>query len=55
MALFGISTVVAVGNIAHRSLLRSGVHAPKIRHPAHGGRAEFKGGLEEVFDAGMPR
>jgi len=55
MALFGISTVVAVGNIAHRSLLRSGVHAPKIRHPAHGGRAEFKRGLEELFDAGMPR
>lgn len=47
--LFPIRTVVAVGNVAHRSLLRSGVEAPKIRHPAHGGRAGFKAGLQEVL------
>lgn len=53
--IFGISTVVAVGNVAHRSLQRSGFDAPKIRHPAHGGRSGFKRGLEELLDGGMAR
>jgi hypothetical protein len=52
---FAIDTVVAVGNVAHRSLQRSGFDAPKIRHPAHGGRSGFKRGLVELIDAGMPR
>lgn len=47
--LFAVRTIVAVGNVAHRSLLRSGVDAPKIRHPAHGGRAGFKSGLEQLL------
>ncbi|WP_426764171.1 uracil-DNA glycosylase [Pseudarthrobacter sp. 1G09] len=47
--LFAVRTIVAVGNVAHRSLLRSGLDAPKIRHPAHGGRAGFKGGLEQLL------
>ncbi|MFF2028882.1 uracil-DNA glycosylase [Arthrobacter sp. NPDC058192] len=47
--LFPIESVVAVGNVAHRSLQRSGLDAPKIRHPAHGGRAKFKLGLQELF------
>jgi uracil-DNA glycosylase len=47
--LFPIESVVAVGNVAHRSLQRSGLDAPKIRHPAHGGRAKFKQGLEELL------
>ncbi|MET1022225.1 MAG: uracil-DNA glycosylase [Arthrobacter sp.] len=51
--LFDIKTVVAVGNVAHRSLQRSGLAAPKIRHPAHGGRAGFKLGLQELLAAGM--
>jgi uracil-DNA glycosylase len=50
--LFAIEAVVAVGNIAHRSLLSSGVDAPKVRHPAHGGRSGFKTGLEELLLAG---
>ncbi|MFJ6156849.1 uracil-DNA glycosylase [Pseudarthrobacter sp. NPDC092184] len=50
--LFGIEEVVAVGNIAHRSLLSSGVDAPKVRHPSHGGRSGFKRGLEELLLAG---
>jgi uracil-DNA glycosylase len=50
--LFRIETVVAVGNVAHRSLLRNGVAAPKVRHPAHGGRSGFKRGLEELLVAG---
>ncbi|MFX1821717.1 uracil-DNA glycosylase [Pseudarthrobacter sp. CC4] len=50
--LFAIQTVVAVGNVAHRSLLASGMDAPKVRHPAHGGRSGFKRGLEELLLAG---
>ncbi len=46
---FPIETVVAVGNVAHRSLQRSGLDVPKIRHPAHGGRSGFKRGLQELL------
>ena len=55
MELFAIETVVAVGNVAHRSLLRNGLDAPKVRHPAHGGRFGFKRGLEELLLAGATR
>jgi uracil-DNA glycosylase len=55
MELFAIETVVAVGNVAHRSLLRNGLDAPKVRHPAHGGRSGFKRGLEELLLAGATR
>ena len=51
--IFPIETVVAVGNVAHLSLLRSGVDAPKVRHPSHGGRSGFKRGLEELLHAGL--
>lgn len=54
-AEFGIETVVAVGNVAHRSLQRSGLEVPKIRHPAHGGRSGFKRGLEELIAADVGR
>jgi len=50
--LFPIESVVAVGNVAHQSLRRSGLDVPKIRHPAHGGRARFKEGLQELLAAG---
>jgi hypothetical protein len=53
LELFEIPTVVAVGNVAHRSLQRNGITVPKIRHPAHGGRAGFKGGLQELLSAGL--
>ncbi|WP_461172520.1 uracil-DNA glycosylase [Arthrobacter sp. Z1-9] len=51
--VFGIHTVVAVGNVAHRSLQRNGLDVPKVRHPAHGGRSGFKRGLEQLLEAGM--
>ena len=54
MELFSIETVVAVGNVAHRSLLRNGLDAPKVRHPAHGGRSGFKRGLEELLVSAAP-
>jgi hypothetical protein len=53
LALFDIPAVVAVGNVAHRSLQRNGISVPKIRHPAHGGRAGFKDGLQELLSAGL--
>jgi uracil-DNA glycosylase len=53
IGMFPIETVVAVGNVAHRSLQRSGMSAPKIRHPAHGGRSGFKRGLEELLSGGV--
>lgn len=46
---FPIESVVAVGNVAHRSLQLSGLGVPKVRHPAHGGRAGFKLGLQELL------
>ncbi|WP_026538106.1 uracil-DNA glycosylase [Arthrobacter sp. 9MFCol3.1] len=49
MEAFSIETVVAVGNVAHRSLQRSGFDVPKIRHPAHGGRSGFKRGLQDLL------
>ncbi|MEW1948736.1 uracil-DNA glycosylase [Pseudarthrobacter sp902506025] len=52
--LFGISTIVAVGNVAQHSLQRSGLDVPKVRHPAHGGRSGFKQGLEQLLERGMP-
>jgi uracil-DNA glycosylase len=51
--LFGISSIVAVGNVAQHSLQRSGLAAPKIRHPAHGGRSGFKQGLERLLSDGV--
>ncbi|MFE4545640.1 uracil-DNA glycosylase [Arthrobacter sp. NPDC056727] len=53
--IFPIERVVAVGNVAHSSLRRAGLDVPKIRHPAHGGRARFKQGLQELLEAGMAR
>ncbi len=50
--LFRVEAVVAVGNVAHRSLLFSGVDAQKVRHPSHGGKAGFKRGLEELLRSG---
>jgi uracil-DNA glycosylase len=50
--MFAIETVVAVGNVAQRSLRRNGVEAAKIRHPAHGGRSGFKRGLEKLIATG---
>ncbi len=51
--MFSIHTVVAVGNVAHRSLQRSGLDVPKVRHPSHGGRSGFKHGLEQLLIGGM--
>ncbi|MFD1211043.1 uracil-DNA glycosylase [Arthrobacter sp. GCM10027362] len=51
--LFSIQTVIAVGNVAGRSVRASGRSAPQVRHPAHGGKARFRLGLEELLAAGI--
>jgi uracil-DNA glycosylase len=53
--LFPITSVVAVGNVAYRSILASGRTAPKVRHPAHGGKARFRLELQELLEAGITR
>ena len=45
---FQIERVFAVGNIGHASLAAAGIDAPKIRHPAQGGKNDFVAGLEWV-------
>ena len=52
LELFAIDSVVAVGNVAHRSLLRNGRNVPKVRHPAHGGKVKFRLGLQELLADG---
>jgi uracil-DNA glycosylase len=47
-AAFQIEKVFAVGNIAHASLAVAGIDAPKIRHPAQGGKNDFVAGMEWV-------
>ncbi|MGM0928165.1 MAG: uracil-DNA glycosylase [Actinomycetota bacterium] len=53
--IFGIVTVVAVGNIGHRSVTAAGLSVPKVRHPAHGGKELFRQGLQDLLDAGVIR
>ena len=52
MDVMAIRSVVAVGNIAQASLARSGFSVPLVRHPAHGGREEFRRGLEALLAEG---
>jgi uracil-DNA glycosylase len=51
--VFGIRSVVAVGNIAQASLARSGWKVPRVRHPSHGGREQFRAGLRTLLDDGV--
>ena len=52
MDVMAIRSVVAVGNVAQASLARSGFSVPRVRHPAHGGREEFRRGLQELLAEG---
>ena len=53
--VFGIRSVVAVGNVAQASLARSGWDVPRVRHPSHGGREGFRAGLRALLDEGVIR
>ncbi|MEK6932468.1 MAG: uracil-DNA glycosylase [Nanoarchaeota archaeon] len=47
--LFDIKTVIAVGNIAKFTLNNLGYKSLKVRHPAYGGKAEFKEQLTKIL------
>jgi uracil-DNA glycosylase len=43
--VMGIEQIVAIGNVAHRSLAAAGIDAIKIRHPSQGGKNDFVAGI----------
>jgi uracil-DNA glycosylase len=45
---FQIARIFAVGNVGHATLAAAGIEAPKIRHPAQGGKNDFVAGMEWV-------
>jgi len=48
LRLFPIERVVAVGNLAERSLARLGIEHVKVRHPSQGGKRKFVEGLARL-------
>jgi len=44
-SIFDCPPLVAVGNVAARSLERAGLPHKMVRHPAYGGKAEFQRGV----------
>lgn len=48
IGIFGIKTVVAVGNVAYGTLTQLGYAPQKIRHPSHGGKEAFAKGVMEL-------
>ena len=50
--IMAVTAVVAVGNVAGASLARAGMMVPRVRHPAHGGRDEFRHGLQRLLAEG---
>lgn len=50
MRLFAVERVVAVGNKARTALGRWGIPAAAVRHPSHGGKAQFAAELARVVE-----
>ena len=51
LALFAVERVIAVGHVAGAALRRWGIAAVTVRHPSHGGKAEFAAGLAAALAA----
>jgi uracil-DNA glycosylase len=51
--VFSIQSVVAVGNVAYNSMVRSGLSIPCVRHPSHGGKEKFASGLRDLLEQGV--
>ncbi len=47
--IFEIESFIAVGHKAERVLAELGISAPRVRHPANGGKAEFSRGLHYLL------
>jgi uracil-DNA glycosylase len=45
LRLFPIDRIVAIGNLAERSLTRLGIAHTKVRHPSQGGKRKFVEGM----------
>lgn len=48
--IYGINTIVAVGNNAEISLHRLNMKCKKVRHPANGGKPDFVAGINEILE-----
>jgi len=48
LSLFPQTEIHAVGRMSERALAEIGVEARYIRHPSHGGKPEFKRGVESL-------
>lgn len=48
LQLFPIERVVAIGNLASRSLTRLAIAHEKIRHPSQGGKQKFVAGMARL-------
>ena len=51
LEIFGIESCIAVGHKAANVLAELGIAAPRVRHPANGGKAEFREGLHYLLAA----
>jgi hypothetical protein len=47
--IFEIETIVAVGGVAYTSITGTGETVARVRHPSHGGKAEFSAGLSRLI------
>lgn len=43
--------IVALGNDAHKEVLRLGFRVSAVRHPSYGGHVEFAGAIRTLYDA----
>ena len=48
MRLFSFDEIVAIGNLASRSLTRLGIAHEKVRHPSQGGKKKFVDGMARL-------
>ncbi len=46
LEMWRFDTVIAVGNVAHETLVARGIDCRKVRHPAQGGKNDFVAGLK---------
>ncbi len=46
---FKPATIIAAGNVAHKTLTDSGIDCQKVRHPAQGGKNDFVAGMTAII------
>ena len=52
LAMWTFEQIIAVGNVAHDLLGKTGIACHKVRHPANGGKHEFLAGLRALLAVG---